>query len=101
MFTSFKPDLEMKSIRSLISDVFIAGWFDAPVSNIARELLLSFLAAGFDDLDLLMIGRYSLTRSTYSPVDVCIFILSPVFTNRGTLISAPFSNFAGFNVRVA
>ena len=53
MFTSFKPDLEMKSIKSRISDVFIEAGF-AVESLVARAGDSSFLAAGFDARDLLM-----------------------------------------------
>ena len=53
MFTSFKPDLEMKSIKSLISEVFIEAGFELE-SVVARAGDSSFLAAGFDARDLLM-----------------------------------------------
>src|SRR5579884_1696367 len=36
------------------------------------------------------------TRSTYCPVRVSMRILSPGFTNRGTLTTAPVSSVAGF-----
>ena len=54
MFTSFNPDLEIKSIRSLISDVFIEAGFDEAESDVSRESDSSFLPADFDARVLLM-----------------------------------------------
>jgi hypothetical protein len=42
MSTSFKPDLEMKSIRSLISDVFISDGLAAPELDAVCFLLEDF-----------------------------------------------------------
>jgi hypothetical protein len=53
MFTSFNPVLEMKSMRSLISDVFISAWFEDAEEE-SFTVLLSFFAVGFNVLFLLI-----------------------------------------------
>src|SRR5687768_3381226 len=45
IFTSFNPDFEIKSIKSLISDVFIEAW----LGSAALGEDCSFFAAGFED----------------------------------------------------
>src|SRR5882762_1236730 len=73
IFTSFNPDWEIKSIRSLISLVFISAWFGLPVCAKAEADLKNAFFLLFA-----MATKVYFTRSTYSPVLVFILILSPV-----------------------
>ena len=82
MFTSFKPDLEMKSIKSLISEVFIEAGF--ALESVVARADSSFLAAGFDARDLLMKLNLFYTFNIFTGAGVDLNLIACVNKKRNS-----------------